>query len=272
MLRMGHGRWRLGPPREEEVKGEERRQAIMDLMVESRAVELDELASRFAVSKMTIHRDLDELEQAGLLRKVRGGATIEAGTQFESDFRIREKQDSGAKARMARAALELVEPGMSVIVNDGSMAALLGSSLTERRPITVITNNAAVIDTIKGEPGVTLIAMGGTFSPKFNAFIGIVTENTLSRLRADVAFISAPAASGLHAFHMDDTVVRAKRAMMAAAARCYLLINHARFGRSALHVLADLTTFDAIITDDDPPHAERAAIEKAGITLKVARD
>lgn len=258
--------------REEAVKGEERRQAIMDLMLETRAVELDELADRFAVSKMTIHRDLDELEQAGLLRKVRGGATVEAGTQFESDFRIREKQDSPAKNRMARAALDLIEPGMSVMVNDGSMAALLGSSLGERRPLTVITNNAAVIDRTKGEPGLTLIALGGTFSPKFNAFIGLVTEHSLSRLRADIAFISAPAASGLNAFHMDDTVVRAKRAMMAAASRCYLLINHARFGRSALHVLADLTTFDGIITDDDPPEPDRAAIEKAGITLTVARD
>ena len=86
------------------MKREDRRQAIMDALIAERAVELDALADRFAVSKMTIHRDLDELEQAGLLRKVRGGATIEAGTQFESDFRIRALQDGEAKARMARAA------------------------------------------------------------------------------------------------------------------------------------------------------------------------
>lgn len=54
------------------MKREERRQAIMDLLVEHREVDLDDLAERFAVSKMTIHRDLDELEQAGVLRKVRG--------------------------------------------------------------------------------------------------------------------------------------------------------------------------------------------------------
>ncbi|TMV51136.1 DeoR/GlpR transcriptional regulator, partial [Thioclava sp. BHET1] len=89
------------------MKRDERRQAILDLLVESRAVGLDDLAERFTVSKMTIHRDLDDLEQAGLLRKVRGGATIEAGTQFESDFRLRARQDSAAKERMARAALEL---------------------------------------------------------------------------------------------------------------------------------------------------------------------
>ena len=78
------------------MRREERQQLIMDLMVERGAVDLDDLAERYSVSKMTIHRDLDDLEQAGLLRKMRGGATIEAGTQFESDFRYRERQGEGA--------------------------------------------------------------------------------------------------------------------------------------------------------------------------------
>lgn len=251
------------------LKREERRQAIMDLLVEARAADLDALAERFAVSRMTIHRDLDDLEQAGLLRKVRGGATIEAGIQFESDFRIRALQDAEAKARMARAALALVEPGMTVLVNDGSMAALLGAALVEKRPLTIITNNAAVIDDLRDAPGITLIALGGTFNAKFNAFFGMVAEHALSRLRADVAFISAPAVAGVQAFHMDEAVVRAKRAMMAAAERRVLLVNHARFGRSSLHVLADLAEFDAIITDADP--ACRTDIDRAGIALTIAR-
>lgn len=254
------------------MKRDERRQAIMDLLVSARAVDLDDLAERFAVSKMTIHRDLDDLEQAGLLRKVRGGATIEAGTRFESDFRIRALQDAEAKARMARAALDLVEPGMTVMVNDGSMAALLGASLVEKRPLTVITNNAAVIDRLKDETGITLIALGGVFDAKFNAFFGVVTEAALSRLRADLAFISTPALAGLQAFHMDEAVGRAKRAMMAAAGRRCLLVNHQRFGRPALHVLADLTEFDTIITDDTPAPEAQAALDRAGIRLTIARN
>jgi len=254
------------------VRRDDRRQAIMDLLVAARAVDLDDLADRFAVSKMTIHRDLDDLEQAGLLRKVRGGATIEAGTRFESDFRIRALQDGEAKARMARAAMELVEPGMTVMINDGSMAALLAETLVEKRPLTIITNNAAVIDRMRAEPGITLIALGGVFSPKFNGFFGIVTEQALSRLRADLAFISSPAVAEGQAFHMDDAVVRTKRAMMAAAARGCLLVNHSRFGRSALHVLADLAEFQTIITDAEPDPDQRAALERAGLRLTIARD
>lgn len=252
------------------MKREDRKQAIMDLLVGQRMVDLDDLSERFSVSKMTIHRDLDDLEQAGMLRKVRGGATIEAGTQFESDFRFRERQEGDAKRRMAAAALDLVEPGMTVMINDGSMAAILGGMLPERRPLTVITNNAAVIDRLRLEPGITLIALGGIYSAKFNGFFGVVTETALERLRADIAFISTPALNGALVFHMDDNVIRAKRAMMAAAERKCLLVNHTRFNHSALHVLARLDEFDVVITDDAPPADARAAIDEIKVPLRVA--
>ena len=60
--------------------------------------------------------------------------------------------------------------------------------------------------------------------------------------------------------------------MLAAATRSCLLINHARFGRTALHVLSDLTDFDTIITDDAPAPEERAAMDRAGIILTIAKD
>lgn len=253
------------------MKRNDRQQAILDLLMAEREVEMDHLAERFAVSKMTIHRDLDELEGAGLLRKVRGGATIESGTRFESDFRFRELQGGPAKTTIADAALELVEPGMTVMINDGSMAAVLGRMITLRRPLTVITNNVAVIDVLKGEAGITLIALGGVYSYKFNAFLGKVCEDSLTQLRADLAFISTPAVTGLEVFHMDDDVVRVKRAMMASSDRCCLLVNHLRFGHAALHKLADLAEFDTIITDQLPAVESLSALDAAGLSLTIAQ-
>ncbi|MBB3612346.1 DeoR/GlpR family DNA-binding transcription regulator [Rhizobium sp. BK602] len=252
------------------MKREERQQSIINLLVEHKTVDLDNLAERFAVSKMTIHRDLDDLEQAGVLRKVRGGATIDAGTQFESDFRFRERQGHEEKLAMARAALDLVEPGMTVMVNDGSMAAVLGEMLLQRQPLTLITNNAAIIDRMKGENGITLIALGGIYSPKFNAFLGVVTEEALFRLRADIAFISTPAVSGRLVYHMDDNVVRTKRAMIASATRTCLLVNHQRIGHTALHVMADLADFDAVITDSAPQADILEQLNRDGVALTIA--
>lgn len=252
------------------MKRSDRQQAIMDLLMAEREVEMEYLADRFSVSKMTIHRDLDELEGAGLLRKVRGGATMETGTRFESDFRFRELQGGAAKSTIAAAALDLVEPGMTVMINDGSMASVLGRMITTCRPLTVITNNVSIIDVLKAEAGITLIALGGVYSAKFNAFLGKVCEDSLKHLRADIAFISTPAVSGLEVFHMDEEVVRAKRAMMASSEQSCLLVNHLRFGHAALHKLADLNEFSSIITDHLPEQDSFDAMTAVGLPLTIA--
>ena len=234
------------------MKLEDRRQQIVDLLMVQGAVSLDDLASQFGVSKMTIHRDLDDLEDAGLLRKVRGGASIETSSQFESDYRYRERRGAEEKRRIGSAAVELLEPGMTVLVNDGSTAGLLADMLPAKRPITVITNNQAVIQALMGVTGVTLIALGGTYSKKYNGFYGIITEEALAGLRADVAFISSPAISGTAAFHQDHEFVKIKRLMIAGGTRRYLLVDHLKFGRTALYEIAGLDAFDAVITSQAP--------------------
>ena len=70
--------------------GPTRRQKwITEYILEQGSLEVDELSDQFQVSRMTIHRDLDELEQQGVLRKVRGGATVHPSYLFESDIRFR---------------------------------------------------------------------------------------------------------------------------------------------------------------------------------------
>lgn len=66
--------------------------------------------------------------------------------------------------------------------------------------------------------------------------------------------------------------MRTRRAMIDAATQSCLLINRKRFGRPALHVLADLTEFDALITDAAPAPEDRAAMDRAGIGLTIARE
>jgi DeoR/GlpR family transcriptional regulator of sugar metabolism len=246
-----------------------RRQGIMDLLLAEGSATLDDLSSRFGVSKMTIHRDLDDLEQGGLLRKVRGGASIQSSAQFESDFRYRQTLAAEEKDRIAGAAALLVEPGQTIMVDDGSTAGGLARHLAELRPLTVITNNLSVITLLAGAGGINLIALGGEYSKKFHGFFGIVCEEAIRSLRADAAFLSSSAIHGASAFHQNQEVVQSKRLMIAAAERRYLLVDHTKFGRSALHFLAPVTTFDEIITGSQPGPVHRAALEQEGARLRI---
>lgn len=246
-----------------------RRQGIMDALLAEGSATVDDLAARFAVSKMTIHRDLDELEAGGLLRKVRGGASIQSSAQFESDFRYRQTLASEEKDRIARAAVALVEPGQTVMIDDGSTAGGVARHLGEVRPLTVITNNLTVITTLAGTAGINLIALGGEYSKKFHGFFGIVCEEALRSLRADVAFLSSSAIHGAAAFHQNQEVVQSKRLMIVAAERRYLCVDHSKFGRPALHFLTELATFDEVLTGAAPGAGHEAALRDAGARLRI---
>ncbi|WP_413798022.1 DeoR family transcriptional regulator [Streptomyces iranensis] len=61
---------------------EERRHLLRELVTTKGFVRTSDLAAEFAVSVMTVHRDLDALQAQGWLRKVRGGASCLPSTQF----------------------------------------------------------------------------------------------------------------------------------------------------------------------------------------------
>lgn len=251
------------------MKVDGRRQVILDLLMESGSATVDELSAHFDVSRMTIHRDLDQLEQEGLLRKVRGGASMQASGQFESDFRYRQRLAGPEKQRIAAAAASLVEPGQTVVIDDSSTAGGVAAHLMDLRPLTVITNNLGVIQQLAGAAGITLIALGGQYSKKFHGFFGLLADEALRSLRADIAFVSTSSIHGVRAYHQDQEVVQTKRLMLAAAERRYLLVDHGKFGRPALHFFTALDGFDAVLTGQEPEEAIGRVFDEAGIRLTI---
>ena len=251
------------------MKVDDRRQGILDLLMESGSATVDDLSAHFDVSRMTIHRDLDQLEQEGLLRKVRGGASMQASGQFESDFRYRQRLAGPEKQCIAAAAASLVEPGQTVVIDDSSTAGGVAGHLMDLRPLTVITNNLGVIQQLAGVAGTTLIALGGQYSQKFHGFFGLLADEALRSLRADIAFVSTSSIHGVRAYHQDQEVVQTKRLMLAAAERRYLLVDHGKFGRPALHFFTALDGFDAVLTGQEPEEAIGRAFDEAGIRLTV---
>src|SRR3954453_16591006 len=229
---------------------EQRQERIAELVLTQPFIAAKDLAERFDVSLMTIHRDLDELEAHGVLRKVRGGATPQASSLFESNVRYRLTVASEEKQALARAALLQIEPGQAVLIDESTTGLALARLLPARVPLTVITNSLSVMQELRSVRDIKLIVLGGDYWPRHEAFCGLACEAAVSALRADVLYMSSTAISGGVAYQPDQDMAIAKRAMIAAAARRVLLVDHTKFGRVALHRLAPLTDFDLVITDD----------------------
>jgi DeoR/GlpR family transcriptional regulator of sugar metabolism len=249
---------------------EARRGRIGEIVLASDYVPARDLASRFDVSLMTVHRDLDELERRGLLRKIRGGATPQPSSLFESNVRYRLSTARNEKEALARYALTLIEPGQAIMLDDATTTLALARLLPGIAPLTVITNYLATIQLLHDAPGIRLIALGGEYFPSHDSFLGIVCEDAIASLRADLFFMSTSAVSQGIAYHQEQEIVAVKRAMLRAAAKSVLLIDHSKLGKTALHQLAPLAEFDLIVVDDGVDAAGRRELEEAKIPFAAA--
>ncbi|MFM9372966.1 DeoR/GlpR family DNA-binding transcription regulator [Streptomyces sp. Da 82-17] len=248
-----------------------RQQRIRERVAAEGFVRTADLAAEHGVSIMTVHRDLDVLQAQGWLRKVRGGASSLPSLLFHGDISERMAAMHATKNRLARAALQTISPGQTVMIDESTTCLALAQRLAERGPLTVITNFLPVIKLLAGEPGITLLALGGTYYPAYDAFLGPHTAESVNSFGADVLFMSTTAVTGTTCYHQSQETVQVKRALMERAGRRVLLVDHTKFTRRGVYALAPLTDFDLILVDDAVPPATLRRIRDLGIPVTVVR-
>ncbi len=253
------------PPRQAD-----RQRAISEAVMAEGAIRIEQLAERFGISLMTVHRDLDELESRGLLRKSRGVATALASSLVESSDVYRAGQQVAAKRALARAALEHIEPGQSVFLDDSTTVLEVARLLSGKAPLTAITNVLTVMNELQGVRGISLVALGGNFYNWCSAFMGRMTNEAIAKLRADVFVMSTAAVTDDACFFQTPETVDTKRAMFDSAARRILLVDHTKFTKRAMHEMARLDEFDVVIVDAQTDRSEIARLRKAGVTIVTA--
>ncbi|MEO3755569.1 DeoR/GlpR family DNA-binding transcription regulator [Streptomyces sp. B6B3] len=249
---------------------ERRRQEIADLVLSTGSVTAADLVERFGVSLMTIHRDLDELERQGILRKHRGGVTAQPSGVFESNVAYRMRSMRAAKEAIAERAAGLIEPGMAVMLDDSTTALALARRLPALGPLTVITNFLAAINLLAGERDVRLMGLGGDYDPLHDSFLGVACVDAIEALNVDLCFVSTSAISEGFAYHQEQHIVSVKRVMLRAAARNVLLIDHSKLNRVALHRVAPLSVFDRVIVDDGADAAALRDLDEQKVRYEVA--
>ena len=247
----------------------ERQRMLLDYVLRLGSAQIDELATQFDVSRMTVHRDLTTLEEQGVVRRVHGGVTVRSSNLVESTFLYRSRLADSQKNAITAAAAELIEPGQAVIIDDSTTAGRLAALIPTRKPLTVITNSQTVIDQLKNVHGIEIISLGGHYSARFNAFFGYVCEQAIASLRANILFMSTSTVFGGAAYHQQEDVVKTKCALMKAVDKRVLMVDSSKFGMTALIRLANLRDFDMVITDSGLPEAEAEALRQNGVRLKI---
>jgi DeoR/GlpR family transcriptional regulator of sugar metabolism len=249
---------------------EQRQKQIADVVMERGSLSAQELAGMFGVSVMTVHRDLDELERQGIVRKYRGGVTAQPSGVFESNVAYRQKAMREEKRAVAKHAVQHIEPGMSIMLDDATTTAAMIPHLEGLAPLRVATNYLSAMQQLTQLKNIGLMALGGDYDPLHDSFLGTTCLECIESIRVDAVFVSTSALSGRYAYHQEDRIVAVKRKMLEAAAKRYLLMDHTKLGKVALHRLVPLVEFDLVIVDAGASEPALADLKRHSVRYEVA--
>jgi DeoR/GlpR family transcriptional regulator of sugar metabolism len=248
----------------------ERQRAVTELVMSEGSVRIEDVAERFGVSLMTVHRDLDKLESRGILRKTRGVATATSTSVIESSVVYRSNRQAAEKEALAVAAMDYIEPGQAIILDDSTTVMRIARHLGGKAPITVITNVLTLMNELRDTSGITLLGLGGLYYNWCGAFMGPMTRHEIAQFQADTFIMSTSAITNDVVFHQYLEAVDTKRAMFDAANKRILLADHTKFERQALHAMVPLRDFDAVIVDDGTSRMDIERMRNTGINVVVA--
>jgi DeoR/GlpR family transcriptional regulator of sugar metabolism len=235
------------------------------------AVTITELVQAFGVSAMTVRRDLEQLEQQGVLRRTHGGAIARVPQAPDPSFTQRDQLQQQAKDCIARYAAELVQDGDQIILDSGSTVAAMSPYLEQKQGLTVITYSIPVVRHLIHLEHIQLICTGGMGDPTTDALVGPLAERMLEGVRVDKAFLGATSISLEDGFSNSNLQNLAlQRILLRVARETYVLADSTKFSRHPFWLVASLREVTAIITDEQAPTENVAQIEQAGISIKIA--
>jgi DeoR/GlpR family transcriptional regulator of sugar metabolism len=239
-----------------------RHDAILGALAEHGTVATAELADRLGVSVDTVRRDLLELETAGQLRRVHGGAVRPAPGKRR--FVDRAKQDAGGKAVVGALAARLVGSGQVVAMGGGTTMLELTRRLAPELRATVVTTSPDVALALRDLPEVEVIVLGGRLDRTSQTLVGPETVAQIQTLRPDALLVGACSIHheyGLTMRERDEAQVM--RALAARARTVVVLATGEKLGTAAPYVVAERV--DTLVSDAS---AEALApYERAGIAV-----
>jgi DeoR/GlpR family transcriptional regulator of sugar metabolism len=229
----------------------ERHNRILEALAQQKRIEVAVLATMLEVSQVTVRKDLDFLEERGLIRREHGFALF--GSFDDVGKRLAFHYD--VKRRIAQEAAKLVEDDETVMLESGSCCALLAEELVQtKRGITIVTNSAFIANYIRHAPNGKVILLGGEYQKGSQVMVGPMVRKYAEVFMSEKFFIGTDGFAERFGFTGRDHLrAQAVRDMAESAHQVIVLTESEKFFRQGVEGLIRTEHTSAVFTDDKIP-------------------
>lgn len=230
---------------------------MLDLVRRAGSVDVLWLAEQFAVSRETVRRDLNVLEDRRLVRRTHGGVHPVESAGFETTLAFRSTQQVPEKSRIASAAVELLGEAETVFIDEGFTPQLIAEALPDDRPLTVVTASVAVVTALAAHRNTEVLMLGGRVRNGTLATVDHWAVRMLAGFVIDLAYVGANGISRTHGLTTPDPAVGEVKAQAIRAARRLVFTGvHTKFGTSSFCRFGEVAAFETIVTGTGLPLRE----------------
>ncbi|MHB8581031.1 MAG: DeoR/GlpR family DNA-binding transcription regulator [Ignavibacteriaceae bacterium] len=254
---------------EPKIFQEERMRGIMKILGKENRVLIADLCKTFNTTSVTIRKDLDLLENEGLLKRTHGGAILYKPLFQGLALNEKEKLNSEEKERIAKEAVKMISERDVIILDSGSTTTQLARNMKNLKGITVITN-AVNIALELANSEIEIILTGGALQKNSSTLIGPLADDSLRKISADKLFHGVDGVDYEIGLTTPDVVeANTSRVMMERAGQNILLVDSSKFGRRSLGVICQIKEIDKIITTKEMDKLEIKKLNDMGVEVVI---
>jgi DeoR/GlpR family transcriptional regulator of sugar metabolism len=245
----------------------ERQHIILELLGHNDQTTVKELASRLNVSSVTIRQDLNFLESEGLLKRVHGGAVLKDADDLSNRLGFNYEK----KLNIARKLAGYVKDGETILIESGSVNALLARELVKRKKVTIITTNVYIARQFRRNEQANIIILGGMYQHESESLVGKITRICLDQINYDKAFIGIDGYTSQAGFTLRD-LFRAEISshIIHKSNDVFIVSDSSKFGRTELTNICFLSDIQHIATDHDLESPYHSEFLQSGVDLILA--
>jgi DeoR/GlpR family transcriptional regulator of sugar metabolism len=251
------------------MTAEERKHRLEAYLQRVEFASLEELSRHVEASVSTVRRDLSSLETAGNVRRTHGGARIVTPKSDEFAFAVRDAKQLAEKELIGKACAALIGANQSLILDAGSTVFHVARHLEEKAP-QIVTNSLPIANLYASANKVEVILAGGVIYPRLGVLVGPMTVEAFSKMRADVAIMSAGGITLEGITNSHALLADIQRAMLKAAQKIIFCLDHTKFGRQSVSPLCGLDAIDTVVTDSEAPPDLVAGLRAHGVEVVLA--
>lgn len=247
--------------------GQTRQNDLLTYLRTNKTGHVAELSQLLGASESTIRRDLDDLQERGLVERVHGGAAItESGVEAALPARARTATDQ--KRRIGQAAAALIDDGSTVLISGGTTTEAVLPHLGGFQQLTVVTNGVQLAAGSAEYPNIQVLVLGGELRRASMSLLGGLVSEALGQLQIDRVLMGAFGVDpvvGITGANLLET--QTDRALVAAADDVVILADSSKFFQRGPVRIAETSEITTLVTDAEAPADVVSAFSAAGVEV-----